>query len=193
MPDETPAETLRRRERGLAATLWHVLDREPGTERDLIESVRNLAFPGSHTVSAEPTARDPWTVTLAFARGQNWDRVSVMPRRAPVRAIVGMLRAGESVDTVAEEHGLLREQVQVLAHLADDLDEPWEEQPEPDAEAAPYELTARAIDTALEAACMEVTVVHDGQPVGLLSLARVLDKAGLIDWTGVRPTGGDDE
>lgn len=45
-----PPESARR-EAGLAATLWHVLDREPGTERDLVDTIRNLA---TGSLPAEP-------------------------------------------------------------------------------------------------------------------------------------------
>lgn len=48
-----------------------------------------------------------------------------------------------------------------------------------------YDRIADAIDTATEAACIDVTVVHDGQPASLYSLARCLDKAGLIDWSAL--------
>jgi hypothetical protein len=51
-----------------------------------------------------------------------------------------------------------------------------------------YDRIADAISTALDAACIEVsTITHDGQPVELYNVARCLDKAGLIDWSAVRP------
>lgn len=70
-----------------------------------------------------PTASAPWTVTLAWTPDQNFGRVSVMPRRAPVFAILGLLRAGEPAATVATEHGVTVQEVEVLRHLADDLEE----------------------------------------------------------------------
>lgn len=48
-----------------------------------------------------------------------------------------------------------------------------------------YDRIADTIDTVLDAACIDLTVTHDGQPVGTYSLARCLDKAGLIDWSAI--------
>ena len=45
-----------------------------------------------------------------------------------------------------------------------------------------YESIADAIEAALDSSCIELTITHDGQPAELYSLARCLDKAGLIDW-----------
>jgi uncharacterized protein (DUF433 family) len=75
----------------------------------------------------EPSARHPWTVTLAWTPDQNWGRVSVMPHRAPVSAVAGLLRAGETHDVVAEEHQIEPREVAVLARLVDDLTEPSED------------------------------------------------------------------
>lgn len=53
--------------------------------------------------------------------------------------------------------------------------------------AAPsYEEIADAIETALDSSCITVLLDQDGHPAELWQLARCLDKAGLIDWTGVR-------
>lgn len=46
-----------------------------------------------------------------------------------------------------------------------------------------YERIADAIETALDSSLIEVTITHDGQPAEIYSLARCLDKAGLIDWS----------
>ncbi len=48
-----------------------------------------------------------------------------------------------------------------------------------------YEAIADAIETALDSSCIELTITHDGHPAELYSLARCLDKAGLIDWSAV--------
>ena len=48
--------------------------------------------------------------------------------------------------------------------------------------------TLTAVETALAAALIEVEVTQDGGPLGddgLTRLVRVLDNAGLIDWSGV--------
>jgi len=42
-----------------------------------------------------------------------------------------------------------------------------------------------AVETALDAALLEVVVTQDGHPSSLDRLVRVLDNAGLIDWSGV--------
>ena len=47
------------------------------------------------------------------------------------------------------------------------------------------EQTLTAVETALSAALVEVDVRQDGQPSTLDRLVRVLDNAGLIDWSGV--------
>lgn len=72
---------------------------------------------------AEPTDRDPHRIELCWAPDQNFGRVAVLPTRAPAALIVGMLRAGEPPETVAVEHGITVEQVQLLGRLADDLTE----------------------------------------------------------------------
>lgn len=66
------------------------------------------------------TAKDPWTVTLGWTPDQNFGRVSVMPNRTPVYAIVGLLRAGETHETVASEFDLAVEQVKVIDWLGDE-------------------------------------------------------------------------
>ena len=55
-----------------------------------------------------------------------------------------------------------------------------------------WEAIADAIDTALDSSCIELTITHDGHPAELYSLARCLDKSGLIDWAAV-PTRKDHE
>lgn len=48
-----------------------------------------------------------------------------------------------------------------------------------------YDAIADAIETAIDSALIELTITHDGHPAELYSLARCLDKAGLIDWSAV--------
>lgn len=74
-------------------------------------------------MTADPSASEPWTVTLAWTPDQNLGRVSVMPSRAPVFAIIGLLQAGETHEAIAYDHGLTVEQVRVLAMLADEAKE----------------------------------------------------------------------
>jgi len=70
-----------------------------------------------------PTAKAPWTVTLCWTPGQNNGRVSILDGRAPVAAIVGLLRAGEQHAEVAAEFGCTVEAVEVLHRLADEAGE----------------------------------------------------------------------
>lgn len=67
------------------------------------------------------TARDPHTVTLSWSPDQNSGRVSTHMHRVPVHAIIGLLRAGETVEAVADEYLLPRATVHLLRLLADDL------------------------------------------------------------------------
>jgi hypothetical protein len=57
-----------------------------------------------------------------------------------------------------------------------------------------YQRIADAIHAACEAADIDLTVVHDGRVLdyvpGVVWLATVLDKAGLIDWTVFQDEGG---
>lgn len=50
-----------------------------------------------------------------------------------------------------------------------------------------YEDISDAIQTALDSSLIDVTLTQDGHPAELWQLARCLDKAGLIDWKGVKP------
>lgn len=68
-----------------------------------------------------PTAHDPYTVTLCWSPDQNYGRVSTQMHRVPVHAIVGLLRAGETVEAVADEFLLPKATVHLLQLLADDL------------------------------------------------------------------------
>lgn len=77
----------------------------------------------------DPTPAAPWTVTLAWTPGQNGGRVSVMPNRAPVFAVVGLMTAGESTDQVAAEHRITEMQAYVLWRLRCDLTDDDEEGP----------------------------------------------------------------
>lgn len=72
----------------------------------------------------EPTATNPHTITLCWTPEQNFGQVSVYPTRAPVYAVLGLLRAGEAPETVAHEHGLSVDEVRLLGRLADELTEP---------------------------------------------------------------------
>lgn len=69
----------------------------------------------------EPTARNPWTVTLCWTPEQNHGAVSVWPGRSPVHAIVAMASAGTPVVEVAAEYGVSVATVRVLCALAVDL------------------------------------------------------------------------
>lgn len=69
----------------------------------------------------EPTARTPHTVTLAWTPDQNFGRVSCLNGRVPVSVVLGRLWAGEPHDEVATDFVLSREEVGVLAVLADEL------------------------------------------------------------------------
>lgn len=68
-----------------------------------------------------PTARDPHTITLCWTPDQNFGRVSCLNGRAPLSAVLGLLWAGETRETVAAEYGLTAKEVEVLAVLADEL------------------------------------------------------------------------
>lgn len=72
-------------------------------------------------MTADPTARNPWTVTLCWTPDQNFGAVSVHPGRSPVTAIIGRVRAGEPLTDVADDYGVSVPEVQVLMRLADDL------------------------------------------------------------------------
>lgn len=67
--------------------------------------------------SPEPTAADPWTVTLCWTPRQNYGQVSIWPGRGPVSAVWGLLTAGEDAATVAGEHHATPVEVQVLEQL----------------------------------------------------------------------------
>lgn len=68
-----------------------------------------------------PTARDPWTVTLAWTPGQNSGRVSILDGRSPVSAIIGQVQAAVPVAEVAAEYGCTVQDVAVLLRLVDEL------------------------------------------------------------------------
>lgn len=48
------------------------------------------------------------------------------------------------------------------------------------------EAIAAAIQDALDSSLIEIVLTQDGHDAELPQLARCLDKAGLIDWSGVR-------
>lgn len=77
-------------------------------------------MPGRCTVS-DPTAEHPHRVELCWTPEQNLSQVATYPRRYPVTAIVGQLRAGEDAERVAVEYELTVKQVQLLWRLAGDL------------------------------------------------------------------------
>jgi uncharacterized protein (DUF433 family) len=74
---------------------------------------------------ADPTAAEPWTVTLAWTPDQNFGRVATLDRRIPLFAIIGAIRAGDLLDEIADDYDLTTEQVEVLARLAEESKE-WE-------------------------------------------------------------------
>lgn len=47
------------------------------------------------------------------------------------------------------------------------------------------EQIVEAVETVLDAALLEVTVLQDGRPSSLYRLVHALDRAGLIDWKAV--------
>jgi hypothetical protein len=47
------------------------------------------------------------------------------------------------------------------------------------------EQIVEAVETVLDAALIEVTVLQDGRPSTLYRLVHALDGAGLIDWKAV--------
>lgn len=55
--------------------------------------------------------------------------------------------------------------------------------------APTWEEIADAIEVALDGSLIELTIRRDGHPAELDALARCLDRAGLIDWSGIRTTG----
>lgn len=67
-----------------------------------------------------PTAREPWTVTLCWTPTQNYGQVSLLDGRAPVAAVIGLLRAGTTIADIAAEFGCPVEAVEVLAQLDDE-------------------------------------------------------------------------
>lgn len=67
------------------------------------------------------TPSRPWTVTLAWVEGQNFGRISVMPRRTPVLAIFQLLTANERVIDVLAEYDLTPQQLEVLIRLRAEL------------------------------------------------------------------------
>lgn len=66
---------------------------------------------------SEPTAAEPWTVTIGWTPDQNGGRPCVMPRRVPLHAIVGLIHAGEDTQAVADEFDLTVEQVGMIEIL----------------------------------------------------------------------------
>lgn len=68
----------------------------------------------------EPTAADPWTVTLAWTPDQSHGYVSTLEGRVPIASIVGLIRVKETHAQIAAEYGLPIEQVQLIARLADE-------------------------------------------------------------------------
>lgn len=69
-----------------------------------------------------PTARTPFTVTLCWTPDQNFGAVAVYPSRAPLAAVLGLLKAGETPANVAAEHGMDEDSVQVLSILVNEID-----------------------------------------------------------------------
>lgn len=74
-------------------------------------------------LTGDPTAANPWTVTLAWTPDQNHGAVSIMPRRVPVYAVLGLIRAGEPHDEIAADFDLTLEEVAVIERLAEEASE----------------------------------------------------------------------
>lgn len=74
-------------------------------------------MPDSGKPGTDPTASNPWTVTLCWTPEQNCGQVAVFPSRAPLSAVWGLLTAGEPPEVAAAEHGLTVQQVRVLDEL----------------------------------------------------------------------------
>lgn len=70
-----------------------------------------------------PTAAEPWTVTLAWTPDQNNGRVSIMPRRTPLMAIIDLIGASETRTAVAAEYDLTVTEVAVLDQLYEEFRE----------------------------------------------------------------------
>lgn len=70
----------------------------------------------------QPTAADPWLLTLAWTPDQNWGAVSLLPSRTPVWVVIEQLLAGTTRGALATEYDLTDEAITVLANLAADLD-----------------------------------------------------------------------
>lgn len=52
-----------------------------------------------------------------------------------------------------------------------------------------YEEIADAMEDAFDSSLIEILATQDGCDAALWQVARCLDKAGLIDWAGVRSGG----
>lgn len=128
---------------------------------------------------SNPTAAAPHTITLAWTPDQNLGRVSTLRNRTPLFAVLGLLSAGEDVETVAHEYGLAIEEVLVLDQLRRELDD---DPPEPT-----YEQIQHALDDAFGCAAITVTVREAGGAIAPpWRLARCLSKQGLIDAAAFR-------
>lgn len=135
----------------------------------------------------DPAAAAPWTVTLAWTPDQNFGSVSALNGRVPLHAIFGLLRAGETHETVAAEYGLSGEEVAVLDRLRHEFaDEPLAATLPP-----PVELDTLIgwVELALESSAIEVDVYETDlagsraalSPNPMHRLTRCLRSAGLLD------------
>lgn len=135
----------------------------------------------------DPSAAAPWTVTLAWTPDQNGGAVATYPGRAPLHAVMGLLRAGEPVDAVAAEHGLSGEEVAVLDRLRHEIGD----EPHPAVQREPVDLDTLIgwVEQALESSAIEVDVWETDQAGSraalsvepLRRLTRCLRSAGLLD------------
>lgn len=143
----------------LRAELWAVLDREPQSDGDLVETVRNLrAELARRDTTIAGAARE---LIEALAADEEWDHLIVEAR---------------TIDAAAA----LRRSLAALSAPV-----------EAGAPAEPgYQRIADAIEGALDAAALALWMSPTNDPDSdsdvaepYLRLARVLDKAGLIDWS----------
>lgn len=152
--------------------------------------------PGQQEQDDEPTSVDPWTVTLAWTPHQNFGRVSVLPSRSPVFAVFGQLTAGDPPDEVADDYGIPPVAARVLDKLRGEVqDDEQDDERTPPTEPG-HQRIADAIRNTLDGADLQVVLWRAGEdtPVtdGVARLARVLDKAGLIDWAAFDRQGDGD-
>jgi crossover junction endodeoxyribonuclease RusA len=92
----------------------------------------------------DPTAAQPWTVTLAWTPDQNSGRVSTLDRRVPLFAIARAVRAGDALDEIADDYDLTVQQVWVIVQLVSEVDLT----DEPRCSCPPMDVTPQEIEAA---------------------------------------------